>query len=192
MAAGKKWATDEERRQAALESSRLYRERNAQRIKQSYRERRGKILDAHRSYYDNNRETLLAKARAYRQENADKIAAWRSDPKIKARLIAYNLRYKQEHSLPPLSEVWPYGATGYPIDLINETVPLSVPETIRPDVCQELCLMLFAGALEPDEVAGAVQQTVRKAWGEYAISIDWRRSDGWALADRLAQEELWI
>lgn len=99
-------------------------------------------------------------------------------------------RKGSRQTLLPVLELWPYGATGWPIDHVNNIVPRELPDTLRADICQELCLMLLSNQ-DTDLSPQVVKSVTRRAYGDYARSLDWRDSDGFALADQLGYEH-WI
>lgn len=98
-------------------------------------------------------------------------------------------RARQPHEVvQKLAEVWPYGATGWPFEEVNAAVPHTLPETVRADVCQELCLMVIAGEVDVADLP--VRPVIRRVWGDFTLSIDQRRSDGHAIADYLEASDL--
>ena len=98
-------------------------------------------------------------------------------------------RERQKVVAEPMAEFWPYGATGWPMAEVSAVVPREIPDARRADICQELCLMILAGELEVKDAAVSWRRVARKAYGEWARSIDWRDEDGFALADRLRADE---
>lgn len=108
---------------------------------------------------------------------------------------AYRVQWRQTHSSGPtihIAEIWPFGATGWPFEEVNAVVSKALPEVVRADVCQELCLMVISNELAPEDIQKSVRGVIRRVWGDYSISIDQRRSDGLALADQLMAEEVII
>jgi hypothetical protein len=112
--------------------------------------------------------------RAWRERNRGKVAAYMREWNSKRRLLE-----------APVPEVWPYAATAWPVGIVNSLVSKEMPEQVRADICQELCLMLIAGEVDEESLARALPSVRRKAYGNYALSLDWRREDGYSLADRL-------
>lgn len=85
----------------------------------------------------------------------------------------------------PLAEFWPYGAEDPLILAIASAIPEGLPEYIRADVGQEIYMRCLEGQVNEGQFYDAIKKAIRSAWGEYAISLDWRREDGFSLADTL-------
>ena len=186
MAQGVKWSTPEERHAAKLASARAYRERNATRIRDEYAERRPAVLARHRAYYLDNAELIRAKARKYREENREKIEAWRNDPLVHERRLQYSREYRATTAGPPMTYYWPYGGNEWPVDVVNSIVSREYPEEIRADICQELCLLLVEGEAE-DTLASHIQRLRGELYGRYSTNIDRLMAAGWDIPT-----EVWI
>lgn len=93
------------------------------------------------------------------------------------------------------SEYWPYGIDDPLALAIARLLPDGLPEEVRADAGQQVYLeALEAGRRRLDEgsLRAAVQRAVRDAFGEYAVSIDWKREDGLSIAEQLQGPDLWI
>lgn len=165
----RKWY--QENRQRALERQAQYRQspdvQLAQRLYHKlWADRKAdKVREAKRLWYEANRERLGHKPM---QRAAERVR-----------------RYDA-----PISEVWPYGADEPLVNAVNALLPLSIPEWVRADAGQQAVLECLAGQVGESQLDKTVKRCVRKAWGEYAVSIDWRRADGFALADQIAAPEV--
>lgn len=131
----------------------------------------------------------LAEARSKAQKK------YRAKPEVKAALQAYNHSWHVGHYEPsqynPLPQFWPYDAVGYPLEQVNAFVPRGLPEYLRSDICQELCLAILAGECTPDNMGEVYRRAVRETYGNWAVSLDWRREDGYAIADRALRVDGW-
>lgn len=169
-----------------------------------YAEHADEIKAKRRAYYAANRERELAKAAVRRQSPEVQLAQrlyhenWRAAHaeelrEAKAKWYAINREgiLAQARGVP-IPEFWPYGATGWPFDEVNAVVPTGLPPEVRADVCQELCLAVIAGEATTNDLTALVPGAKRRAYGEWALSMDWERADGWKLADTFAVEELYI
>lgn len=148
-------------------------------------------------YRAKNRERAAARAREWYAKNKERAAATqrerRSRPEVQERIREYFKAWaadnRERDTGIPIPEYWPYlaGDThgGWPVDDVNAIVPKNMPAEVRADVCQELCLV----AVEGGDIAQHLRYAMRRAWGDYALSIDWRREDGLAIADQLAYEQ---
>jgi hypothetical protein len=94
------------------------------------------------------------------------------------------LRRKAEMDAP-VAELWPYGADDPIIRAIAAYLPQSIPDWVRADAGQEVYLRCLDGQVHEGALREAVHAAIKSAWGEYAISLDWRREDGMSLAERL-------
>ena len=132
---------------------------------------------------------LTAKERYERWKQAHpgvaeaRAKTWYDEHKDRHLASQQAIRGQRAAASEPLPEVWPYGHSSPHIAAVNGVVPRNLYEAVRADVCQELCLMLIAGEVTEDSLQQAVPGATRRAYGQYAISMDWRAADGYAMAD---------
>lgn len=88
----------------------------------------------------------------------------------------------------PLAEFWPYGADDPLVAAIRARLSNSLPEHVRADAGQQVYLDCLEGRVREGDLDHAIRAAVKQSWGEYAISIDQRREDGFSLAELIADE----
>lgn len=87
--------------------------------------------------------------------------------------------------IAPVAELWPYGLEDPLIIAIAQAMPSGIPDWVRADAGQQVYLQCLEGQVSEGNLTTTVSSAIKSAWGEYAISLDWRPSDGFSIADRL-------
>jgi len=149
-----------------------------------------KQRERQRAYRARHAAELREKDRLRRGSPERKAADQRYHQKGGSELLARKREQRAERIGPPVPMYWPYSQSGWPVDVVNEAVPKHIPEDIRADVCQEMCLLLHErDDVGQDEWDRAYKAALRRTYGNWALRLDWRREDGLILADRFGGDE---
>jgi hypothetical protein len=94
---------------------------------------------------------------------------------------------KPKPQLAPVSEYYPFIINGRAapeiLTLVHDAVPKTLPEQIRPDICQDLVVSLLARELKPSDLKGAVPEFIKENWRKLTpkwgfVSLSENRFDG--------------
>jgi len=96
---------------------------------------------------------------------------------------------------------WPYIVYGNNVpDIVikvHKVVPLSIPEKIRPDICQDIIVDILSGTIEHKDIPGKLRSYINIAYrnvGEYrtrSIYDTVRGTDGLMIVDTISENNLW-
>jgi len=131
------------------------------------------------AYYYANREVAAEQRKARYEDNREQ--------ENRARVLR-GFNYVPVVPLAPIPESWPYGAGGEPFDRITGLVPNYIPEDLRADIGQELCLLWVEGELDQRDMVAIRRKVYPKhsvlsihqptfgreeTLGDYIESPDW-------------------
>lgn len=135
-------------------------------------------IDSHR-----RRICMTCKRNALRESRNKPSPTY--EEKVEHEKVERQREVRRAQMVAPIAELWPYGAEDPLIQAIAAAMPESIPDHVRADAGQQVYLDCLEGKVSEGGLHTAVQKSIKSAWGEYAISIDWRREDGQSLAETL-------
>lgn len=132
-----------------------------------------------RAYYEANREAKLAYQAKRRQDPAYQaaMAVYRANwaaanpDKVQASRRKWYENNYQPPTDVPVPDYWPYNQSSPLIDRVNAVVSKYIPDDLRADICQELCLLVIKGELEEAEIASAIPHVRYTITGKQCVSL---------------------
>lgn len=91
---------------------------------------------------------------------------------------------RADHDARAKDTVWPYGIQDATVDLVNMSVSKRMPEQMRGDVCQELCVEVLSGDLAADvdairdRAVILTRRVLRGTQSPWLLSLDYPVRDG--------------
>lgn len=89
-----------------------------------------------------------------------------------------------------IAERWPYGCYEWPMDVVAKHMPDNLPNYVRADAGQELCVLLLTEEIAEDQLGLAMKKVITKAWGPWVKSLDKPNEEGFTLGDYLVATDL--
>lgn len=79
---------------------------------------------------------------------------------------------KQSVESVSIPQYWPYGVMDWPINIVSPLISMEMPEYIRADIGQELCLMILMDEVKEENLFDAYTNARKKAYGPWTRSLD--------------------